>query len=287
MSKLAAMQRKTMTRQTLFILTTAFLLFGHRSNGQTFKDSTTSCKNVREGTFKLVDNSVYTIVRSAKKQMENDARTGKVSTMDIKWLTDCSYILFNRRVIKGVDDIPPGMMDTLYNEIVGINGNSHIVSSTIKKYGTIESTLVKVEDSLLYRDLKDLQAFKEYNGKTWGGTLIDDSYSIAYRQKSNNKNDFVIAFEETYSINHSTEFRLLDTIYTKIEDNQSIATKNCRLNDKYDPEIVAIYSSKNDNKESKIIKAWRCNRVTLKMEIVDIKKVKYRVADESLFLWKK
>jgi hypothetical protein len=276
-----------MTRQTLFILISTFLFFGHHSNGQTVKDSTTSCKNIREGTFKLVDNSVYTIVRSAKTQMENDARTGKVSIMDIKWLADCSYILFNRRVVKGTDDMPPGMIDTLYNEIKNINGSSHIVSSTVKKYGTFEATLVKVEDSLLYRDIKDLPAFKEYNGTTWGGTLIDDNYSVAYRQKTNNKKDFVIAFEETYSINHSAKFRLLDTVYTKIEDNQSIATKNCRFNDKYDPEIIAIYSSKNDNKESKIIKAWRCNRKTLKMEIVDSKKIKYKVADESLFLWNK
>ena len=276
--------KMTLTQQTFFILGTVFLLFSHCSNGQNEKEAT--CKDIREGTFKLVDKSTYTIVRSAKMQMENDTRTGLVSTMDIKWLTDCTYILFNRRVIKGVDDMPPGMIDTLYNEIKSISGNSHVAVSTVKKLGTFEARLVKVEDSLLFRDIRDLPAFKEYVGETWGGTLIDDNYSIAYRQKGNNSNAFVIAFEETYSIHHGAKFRLVDTAFTKIEQSQSIAISNCRFKDKYDPEIVVIYSSENDKNEAKIIKAWRCNRQTLKMEMVDIKNIKFKVADKDLFIWK-
>lgn len=281
--------QNTLTRRTILCLITSFLVLGHISSGQTIKDSASYCKNFKLGVFKLVDNSVYTIVRSENKQRENDAKTGSVSEMDIKWLTDCNYILFNHKVVKGIDDTPPEFkMDTLYNEIKNINGNTYVVASTMKKYNfTVEATLVKVEDSLLYRDIKDLVAFKEYNGTTWGGTLIDDNYSVAYRSKTDYKNDFVIVFEETYSINHNARFRLLDIVYTKMEDNQSIATKNCRFNDKYDPEIIAIYSSKNDNKESKIIRAWRCNRNTFKMEFVDNKKVKYKVADKLLFFWNK
>lgn len=265
------------------------MLFGHQSNGQRAASTSSKCSNFKTGVFKLVDNSVYTIQRSEHKQIENDIRTGSITALDIKWLTDCTYILFNPKALKGEDDIPSEFKtDTLYNEIKNINGNSHIVVSTSKKYKfETQTTIVKVEDSLLYRNIKDLPAFKEYNGTSWGSTALDDNYAIDYRQKTNSKNEFVFVFEETYSINHRGMFRLLDNVFASKKNNQSIATRNCRFNEKFDPEIIAIYSSKNDEKEAKIIKAWRCNRKTLKIEIVDTKNIKYKVSDNSLNLWNK
>jgi len=249
------------------------------------------CKDIREGLFKLesLDGSLYTIVRTKDKQTENVGKTGLVSEFDIKWTSNCSYILFNRRVLKGTDNMPPDFkIDTLYNEIVEVNGDKHKIVSSIKGYDMkIEAVLVKLDTTKLYRDLNEVEKFKNYNGTTKGGTLISDKYSIAYKQNSNDKTDFIIALEEVVSVDHKSKFKLLDYLFFKMELMQDLTTSNCRFNDKYDKEIVAIYISKNDNEEAKIIKAWRFNRETLKIETVDTSKVKYKVADENLFFWDK
>lgn len=249
------------------------------------------CKDIREGLFKLEseDGSLHTIVRTKDKQTENVGKTGLVSEFDIKWTSDCSYILYNRRVIKGKDNMPTDFkIDTLYNEIVEINGDKHKIVSSIKGYDLkIEAILEKLDTSKLYRVLSEIENFKDYNGTSYGGTLISDKLSISYRQNSNDKTDFLIAFEEVLSIDHKSKYKLLDHLFFKIEPNQHLTTSNCRFNDKYDKEIVAIYTSKNDNEEAKIIKAWRFNRQTLKIEVVDISKVKYKIADKNFFLWDK
>ena len=179
-----------------------------------------------------------------------------VSEFDIKWTSDCSYILFNRRVVKGKDNMPADFkIDTLYNEIVEITGDKHKIVSSIKGYDMkIEAILVKLDTTKLYRDLSEVEKFKQYDGSTKGGTLISDKYSIAYKQNSTDKTDFLIAFEEVLSVDHKSKFKLLDFLFFKMESTQDLTTSNCRFNDKYDKEIVAIYSSKNDNEEAQIIK---------------------------------
>lgn len=247
------------------------------------------CKDLKEGLFKLesIDGSLHTIVRTKDKQTENIGKTGLISEFDIKWTSDCSYILFNRRVVKGIDNMPTDLkIDTLYNEIVEVIENKHKVVSSIKGYDMkIEAVLIKLDKNKLYRDLSEVENFKNYNGSSYGGTLISDKLSIAYRQNSNDKSDFLIAFQEVLSIDHKSKFKLLDHLFFKIKPNQHLTTSNCRFNDKYDKEIVAIYVSKNDDEEARIIKAWRFNRETLKIETVDISKVKYKVADKNLFFW--
>jgi len=249
------------------------------------------CKEIKEGLFKLEseDGSLHTVVRTKDKQTENVGKTGLVSEFDIRWTSACSYILFNRRVVKGTDNMPVDFkIDTLYNEIVEVNGNKHRIVSSIKGYDIkIEAVLVKLDTAKLYRDLREIEKFKNYNGTTKGGKLISDKYSIAYKQNSNDKTDFLIALEEVLSVDHKSKFKLLDYLFFKMESTQDLTTSNCRFNDKYDKEIVAIYISKNDNEESKIIKAWRFNREKLKIETVDISKVKYKVADKNLFFWDK
>jgi hypothetical protein len=274
--------------KTILILIITIVSLSPKIYGQT-ADSSSNCSKFKTGVFKLDDFSVYTIQRSAHKQIENDIKTGSITALDIKWLTDCTYILFNPRVIKGVDDIPEEFKtDTMYNEIRNINENSFEVVTTTKKHSfESKTTIVKVDDSLLYRNMTKLPKFKDYNGNAWGGTVLDDNYAIAYSQSTNNKKRFAFVFEEVYSIDNKGMFRLLDNIFFDKEDNQSIATSNCRYNEKYDPEIMVVYSSKNDSKESKIIKAWRCNRKTLKIEIVDSKNVKYKVEDKNRHQWDK
>lgn len=247
------------------------------------------CKNIREGLFTLEseDGSLHTIVRTKDKQTENVGKTGLVSEYDIKWTSECSYILFNRKVVKGTDNMPTDFkIDTFYNEIVEVNGDYHKIVSSIKGYDMkIEVVLVKLDTNKLHRDLSEIQEFKNYNGTSYGGTLINDKLSIAYRQNNNDESDFLIAFQEVMSINYQSKYRLIEHLFIKIEPNQHLTTSNCRFNDKYDKEIAAIYISKNDDEDAKIFKAWRFNRQTLKIEDVDVSKVKYKVADKNLFNW--
>lgn len=221
--------------------------------------------------------------------MENVPTTGEVSEYDIKWTSDCSYMLYNRKIIKGVHDMSfVSAIDTLYNEIVNINSDRHKVVSIIKRSGMkVEAILTKIDTALLYRNLSDLEKFKDYNGTTWGGALIGNDFSVAYRQNKNDKTNYLIAFQEVLLFNHQSKYRLLDHRSFKIQANQDLAISNCRFNDKYDNEIVAIYSSKNENEEAVIIRAWRFNRRTLKIEEVEKGKVKYKEADRNLFLWGK
>jgi hypothetical protein len=209
--------------------------------------------------------------------------------MDIKWLTDCTYLLFNRKVVNGNDGTPPRMdIDTVYNEIKLIDGNRFTVASTLKAFSyTTEAIMVKVDSSLLYSNISELPKFKEYNGGRYGGTHIDNNYSIASARKSTNKTQYVLAFEETFSINQTTKFLLLDAVGFKMYTNQKLATWNCRYADRYDKEVVAVYTSTDDNQEARIIQAWRMNRKTLKIENLEIRNVKFKVADKNLLFWLK
>lgn len=262
-----------MNKLLLLIFLTPSIIFADKND----------CGKLKEGTFKLIDNSVYTIVRTKDKQTENDARTGSVTEFDIKWLSECTYILFNRKVIKGADEDTE--IDTLYNEIIEINGAHHKVRSTVKKLNmTLDAILTKIDTSLLYRNIYDLAKYKDYNGESHIGTLIDDNFAVQIRQHKNKKTKYVLAFEEVLSLNHKSKFLLIDAVTYTRESDQSTATHGCRFLDKYDNEIIALYSSESDDKEAKIHKAWRLNRKTLKIEPLDIEKVKYKVEDKNNFL---
>ncbi len=250
-----------------------------------------NCTDLKEGLFKLksIDGSIHTIVRTKDKQIENVASTGLISEFDIKWTSDCTYLLFNRKVIKGRDDMPADFkIDTLYNEIIEVSGDSHKTLSFITGYQEkVETILLKLDTSLLYRNISDLEKFKQYNGAIRGGTLIGDNHSVAYRQNSSKKTDFLIAFEEVLLFDHKSKYKLLDHLTYRLNANENIVTSNCRYNDKYDKEIVAIYTTNSDNEEVKIVKAWRFNRLTLRIEDIIMSKVKYKVADKNLFFWDK
>jgi hypothetical protein len=250
-----------------------------------------NCDGLKEGLFKLesVDGSFHTIVRTKDKQVENVSKTGLIAEFDIKWTSNCTYLLLNQRVLMGQDNIAEDFkIDTFYNEIIAVNGNRHKVISSMKGYDQkATATLIKIDTNLLYRNINEIKKFKDYNGSTGGGILIGDNYSFAYRQHSKKETDFLIAFQEVLLINHKAKYLLLDHLTLRMNPGQKLATRNCRLNDKYDEEIVVIYSSEDDNEEAEIIRAWRFNRLVLKIEEIPARNVKYKVADKDLFLWGK
>ncbi len=89
------------------------------------------CKDFRHGTFVLDDHvgNVYTIVRKGNIQTEEDNATGHMSEFKIKWVDECSYVLYDRKVIKGVDDLPAEFANKpLYCRIIKIQGNTFSVA---------------------------------------------------------------------------------------------------------------------------------------------------------------
>ena len=184
--------------------------------------------------------------------------------------------------MNGVNDDTGIPIDTFYNQIVEIKGTRHKIISHVNGYDfKIESTLEKSDTALIYSDLCDIKMFEEFSGATSGGTLIGENFCVTYKENLHSKEKYVLGFEETFSINHRGKFKLLDYTFFILLDNENIATTNCKFNDNYDKEIIAIYTSNNDKEQAKIIKAWRLNRQTNKIETVETGKVKYKVADRN------
>lgn len=100
--------------------------------------TTSECDKFKQGTFKLDDGQdVYTIIRTQNRQIENSQRTGGTMEFKIRWMSDCSYILYDPKVIKG-DDLPSGP-DTLYCKITSIDGLSYRAKCKMKGYEEIET----------------------------------------------------------------------------------------------------------------------------------------------------
>jgi len=135
-----------MQNRRLYYLTgLVTFFFGFITNNtycQNLKDM--DCSSMKEGVYNLNDNSTYEIVRAGDTQQEKDLKTGIVSEYDIKWLSSCEYILFNKKIIKGNHNINT-KIDTIHNYIKQIDGNKFTVLSTIKKYSfSDESVLIKI-----------------------------------------------------------------------------------------------------------------------------------------------
>lgn len=107
------------------------------------------CNSVKIGTFKLesIDGSEHIITRTENKQTENVANKGLISEFSLKWTSDCTYILFNRKVIKGVDEWSAEInADTLFNEIIEVSKGRHKVISYTKRFDSkLEAALITIK----------------------------------------------------------------------------------------------------------------------------------------------
>lgn len=107
------------------------------------------CNSVKIGTFKLesIDESTHVITRTEDKQTENVTKKGLISEFSLKWTSDCTYILFDRKVIKGVDEWPAEInADTLFNEIIEVSEGRHKVISFMKRFDSkLEATLITIK----------------------------------------------------------------------------------------------------------------------------------------------
>jgi len=99
------------------------------------------CSEIKKGTFNLdsLNGNVsyknsYKIVRTKNKQTEYIKNNETICKYDIRWTSPCSYILFNRKLIKGKNTWSvESSADTVFNEIIYVNKNRHKLISIMKR----------------------------------------------------------------------------------------------------------------------------------------------------------
>lgn len=268
----------------LLILATIFI--SNFSFGQT-----DFCKEFKTGVFQFLgyNGGVYTIIRTDTNQFERNSKQAKHSYMNIKWLNDCQYILSD---ITEYNWGKQPEKDTTIKEIYNIvykfeKPDKYFVKTYFPSFqDTIETVFKKLDTTKSYNNIFQLSEFVEFkNSKSFGQTMLGEIHSIDYYESNKTKNKYLITFETTYQAEKLNWTRLLDSTTIYIKDKQSITNSNCRFKGEYDDEILAVYSSTNIDKEATIIKAFRCNRQTEKIEPIDIKLVQYKEIDRQRIKW--
>jgi hypothetical protein len=249
------------------------------------------CKEFKTGVFQFpgYNGGVYTIIRSDTNQFERNSKKAKHSYLKIKWLNECEYILsdfteynWGEQPKKDTTNI------TLYNIVYKFEKpDKYYVKTYIPNTtDTLETVFKKLDTSKCYNNIFQLKEFAEYkNSKAYGQTMLGEINSIDYYESNITKNKYLITFETTYQAENLNWTRLLDSTTIFINDKQNITNSNCRFKGEFDDEIIAVYSSLKQDEEAKIIKAFRCNRQTEKIEIVDIKLVNYKESDRERIKW--
>lgn len=113
-----------------------------------FIDKQLTCEDFKKGTFDLpsANNSVHRIIRKSNKQIEIAEKDDMRSEFDIKWLDECTYILYNGRITtKGKRNMSQYYKDTLYNQISNISGNMCTVTSWFTGAKKLESKMFKIK----------------------------------------------------------------------------------------------------------------------------------------------
>jgi hypothetical protein len=250
-----------------------------------------SCSELRKGVFQFRGHlgDVYTIVRADSNQSENSKKTEKYTYTKIKWIDNCNYTLSERReYYKGKKLTIDSTKDISYNTVWKFEkpNKYYIKTYYLNQPDTIETIMTKIDSSKFYDNLFQLKAFSEFKkSKSFGRTFIEPNYFISYYESNNISNRYLITFETIYEgekLNLDMK-RLIDTTIVCLAEKQSFILKNCRYKGEYDNEIVAVYLlPTNDEPLANIIKAFRCNRQTEKIEPLDIKFVEYRLRSEVM-----
>jgi len=248
-----------------------------------------NCNDIHQGIFKThgLYSSLNTIIRTEDKQVEIKGRSAVVLEYDICWTSDCSFMLYNRKIVRGRDSLLQGeATDTIYNVVQFSNGYFHSVISSVKGDTTsMKVTYFNIDTTRVYRELHELDKLSECVGPTGGGTFLGYNYAVSYKQHSPDDNDYTIVFLEALPVGKESRFKLLDYVSCTVEELNGIAISNCRYNGKYDNEIIALYCSDNEKEEAMIIKAWRFNKLSLRIEEVKPEKVQYKEEDRLVPMW--
>lgn len=106
--------------------------------------SSLECDKFKTGKFEYQSKYVGKILidRDNHYQTETVVDSGMVARYRIKWLNNCGFIMFDRKLLKGKEVINDSKIveemnkDTIYNEIIEINGNEYKTKS--KFYSSTE-----------------------------------------------------------------------------------------------------------------------------------------------------
>jgi len=252
---------------------------------------TENCSEFKTGVFQFLgtNGGVYTIIRTDSTQFERNSKQAQHSKMKIRWDNDCSYTLYDRVEYKwGKEPRRDEEIRELKNILYKFEKpNKFYVRTFMTGFSdTINTVFKKVDTTSCYNNIFQLSEFAEYkNSKAYGQTSLDEIHSIDYYESNKTPNKYLITFETTYHGETLNKTRLIDSVLIQLNDSENITNSNCRFNGEFDNEIVAIYYSQDAEKEARIIKAFRCNRNSEKIEEVDIRKVNYKEADRNRIKW--
>ena len=246
------------------------------------------CKDFRTGVYQYPgqNGGVYTIIRTDTNQFERNTKEAKHAYMTIKWLSDCQYVLFDKTVYKWGKAVKDTA--TRYNTVYKfVQPDKYFVKTYHQgSKDTIQTVLKKFDTSRTYNNLFQLSGFSAYkNSKSYGQTRLGEIHAIDYYENTKIKNQYLIVFETSYEAEQLNWSRLLDSTTIDIAEGQRITNSNCRFKGAFDDEIIAVYTSTNKDQEAQIIRAFRCNRQTEKIEAVDIKDVQYKESDRFRVKW--
>ena len=104
------------------------------------------CENIKNGEFSTEnpDGSVIIITRKGNKQIESFNNGERISEFEVKWTSECEYLLFNRKVIKGIDPWPEINGDTLRIKVVKILSDSYLTESEMLSIGRKMNQQIKI-----------------------------------------------------------------------------------------------------------------------------------------------
>jgi hypothetical protein len=107
-----------------------------------------TCQSLHVGTFKNISKKYGTtiITRTEDFQVEENSDMGYKLTYDIKWISDCSYELRLKEVIKGDPSLMNERKYVVTVRIMQIKGNSYISESSSTysdKINTYETLIIK------------------------------------------------------------------------------------------------------------------------------------------------
>ena len=104
------------------------------------------CSDLRNGRFQTTneDGSITIITRNDNKQIENFKNGERISEFDVQWTSDCEYLIFNRKVVKGNDPWPQMNNDTLRILITEIQNEYYLTESEMLSKGWKMQQKVKI-----------------------------------------------------------------------------------------------------------------------------------------------
>lgn len=124
-----------------------------------------------------------------------------------------------------------------------------------------------------YRTLTDLESYKGF--EELGGSMIESLNNIDYGFSHLKKDSIdLIAFEKILKQKTGkAKYLLIDILEIKgLKKNQYICYGQCRLNEKLDSEIIAVYDYEEDVEYYKnVVIAWRANRKNGHIESIDLR----------------